>query len=376
MSLETGPGTLAPLQTLESRLMSSSSCRSAVHIAFLTLDNYSMIALSNALEVLRMANYISGQALYRWTILSLDGRPAVASNGLPLTPTLAFDQADRPDMLLVCGGVEVGEACNAALDALLVRLAHAGVVLGGLCTGSYALVRAGLMKGYRCAIHWEQLAALHEEFPDVDFCDGLFSIDRDRITCSGGTAPIDMMLHLTAARYGSTLADAISAQFIVERARDGAHHQYVPLAARLGFGREELVHASRLMESHIEEPLAMAELARQAGLSPRQLQRMFRHYLDMSPLQYYLCLRLDRARELLLQTGMSIMDVMVACGFDSSCHFSKAYRERFGHPPSGERRKAGSGSRRSKPAVRMDACVPGCDPDSNQSATHCPAVAS
>jgi len=318
--------------------MSSSSGPPALHIAFLTLPDYSMIALSNALEVLRMANRASGADLYRWTIATPDGAPARASNGLPLSPTLALDAAGTPDMVLVCGGVRVREACDAALDACLVRLARAGVVLGGLCTGSYALVRAGLMKGYRCAIHWEQMAALREAYPEVEFSDGLYVIDRDRVTCSGGTAPVDLMLHLTQARWGRALADAISAQFTVERIRDAAHRQHVPLAARPGAGRAELVLAATLMENHIEEPLAMDELARRAGLSPRQLQRMFRQYLDMAPHQYYLGLRLDRARDLLAHTGMSIMDVMVACGFESSPHFSKAFRERFGHAPSTVRR--------------------------------------
>jgi AraC family transcriptional regulator, glycine betaine-responsive activator len=311
----------------------------ALHIVFLTLQDYSLIALSNALEVLRMANRASGQALYRWTIATLDGEPAPASNGLPLNPTHALGQiAPPPDIVLVCGGVRVRAACGAALDAELQRLARAGVALGGLCTGSYALVRAGLMKGYRCAIHWEQMAALREEFPGVEFSDGLYVIDRDRITCSGGTAPIDLMLHLTATRYGKPLADAVSAQFTVERIRSAAHQQHIPLAARLGFGRTELVRASALMENHVEEPLATEELARRVGMSPRQLQRMFRHYLHMGPHQYYLRLRLDRARALLTQTDMSIMAVMVACGFESSCHFSKAYRKQFGHPPSAGRR--------------------------------------
>lgn len=321
--------------------MSLSSGRTALHIAFLTLPDYSMIALSNALEVLRMANRASGTDLYRWTLVTPDGLPARASNGLPLSPTVALAQAGTPDMVLVCGGVRVRAACNAALDTSLQRLARGGTVLGGLCTGSYALVRAGLMKGYRCAIHWEQMAALREEFPDVDFSDGLFAIDRDRVTCSGGTAPVDLMLYLVRARWGRALADAISAQFAVERIREPAHPQHVPLAARLGAGRAELVLAAALMERHIEEPLPMAELARRAGLSPRQLQRMFRHYLDMAPHQYYLRVRLERARTLLQQTGMSIMDVMVACGFESSPHFSKAYREQFGHAPSAARRLAG-----------------------------------
>jgi AraC family transcriptional regulator, glycine betaine-responsive activator len=307
------------------------------HFGFLTLPNFSMIAFSSAIEVLRMANYISRQTLYRWSVISLDGQPVPASNGLPISPTLTLEQAGLPDVLFVCGGVKIHEAVNDKLSAFLLKLARSNVKLGGICTGSYALVKAGLMNGYHCAIHWENLSALREEFPKVQFSEGLFAIDRDRLSCSGGTAPIDLMLNLTASRYGKTLSAEISEQFILERIRDGSYQQHIPIAARLGFSRKELIEVARLMETHIEETLPFDEIARQVGLSQRQLQRMFKYYLDVTPTHYYLQLRLRRARELLLQTTMSIMSVTVACGFQSSCHFSKAYRNQFGRSPSSER---------------------------------------
>jgi transcriptional regulator GlxA family with amidase domain len=308
------------------------------HFGFLTLENFSMIAFANAIEVLRMANYISKQPLYRWSVITLDGKPAAASNGLPVTPTLTPEQAGLPDILFVCGGIDIHEAVDEKLLSFLRQTARKGVMLGGLCTGSYALVKAGLVNGYRCAIHWENMSALREEFSKVIFTDGLFAADRDRFTSSGGTAPIDMMLHLTADRYGKALAKEISAQFILERVRDADHHQHIPIAARLGFSRKELIRAGELMEAHIEDPLPVDEIAAQVGLSQRQLQRMFKYYMNLSPVQYYLQLRLRRARELLLQSNISIMNITVACGFQSSCHFSKAYREQFGHAPSNERR--------------------------------------
>jgi len=331
MSLQ--PATFSPSAS------SASSAPTVSHFGFLTLENFSMIALSNAIEVLRMANYISKQTLYRWSVITLDGTPATASNGLPLTPTLTLEQVGLPDILFVCGGINIRDAVDDKLVFFLQQVARKGVMMGGLCTGSYALVKAGLVNGYRCAIHWENMSALREEFSRVIFTDGLFAADRDRFTCSGGTAPIDMMLHLTANRYGKTLAAEISAQFILERVRDADHHQHIPTAARLGFSRKELIRAAELMETHIEDPLPMDEIALRVGLSQRQLQRMFKHYMNLSPIQYYLQLRLRRARELLLQTNMSIMSVTVACGFHSSCHFSKAYRDQFGYSPSSERRE-------------------------------------
>ena len=323
--------------------MSSQQEHSPTHFGFLTMPNFSMIAFASAIEVLRMANYISRQTLYRWSVISHDGEPVAASNGLPITPTLTLEQAGLPDVMFVCGGVNIHEVVDEKLSAFLVQLTRRGVMLGGICTGSYALVKAGLMNGYQCAIHWENISALREEFPRVSFTEGLFAVDRDRLTCSGGTAPIDLMLTLTASRYDKRLSAEISEQFILERIRDAGYRQHVPIAARLGFSRKELIEVGRLMETHIEEPLSFDEIANTVGLSQRQLQRMFKYYLDVTPTHYYLQLRLRRARELLLQTTMSIMSVTVACGFQSSCHFSKAYRNQFGRSPSSERHLRPSG---------------------------------
>lgn len=308
------------------------------HFGFLVLPNFSMIAFASAIEVLRMANYVSQQPLYRWSVITLDGTSVEASNGLPIAPVVTLEEAGLPDVLFVCGGVNVHDHVDEALAKRLTQLSRAGVALGGLCTGSYALVKAGLVNGYRCVIHWENLSALREEFSKVEFTEDLFVIDRDRLTCSGGTAPIDLMLDLIAHRMGHKLAAEVSAQFILERIRASTEKQPVSVVARVGFSRKELVVVAQLMEAHIDEPLPFEEIAHQVGLSQRQLQRMFKHYLDMSPTRYYLWLRLRRARELLLQTHMSIMNVTVACGFQSPCHFSKAYRTQFGYSPSDERR--------------------------------------
>lgn len=318
--------------------MSPQQTDSLTHFGFLTLPNYTMIAFANAVEVLRMANYVSRQTLYRWSVISLTDAPVAASNGLSVMPTVTLEQAGLPDVLFVCGGVNVHEAVDDKVLALLHQLARRGVILGGLCTGTYALVKAGLVNGYRCAIHWENISALREEFPKVNFTEELFAIDRDRVTCTGGTAPLDMMLNLTASRLGKQRATEVSEQFIIERIRDANDHQHIPVVARGGFSRKELIEVARLMEANIEEPLSLEELSRLIGLSQRQLQRTFKYYLDTTPTQYYLQLRLRRARELLLQTNMSVMNVTVACGFQSPCHFSKSYRAQFGCSPSNERR--------------------------------------
>jgi len=312
-------------------------------IGFLTLNNFSLIAFSNAIEVLRIANYLSGQNIYQWSVITVDGEPVRCSNGLTITPVSTIERTGVPDMLFVCGGWDVQDMVDASTIKLLRQLDKQGVWLGGICTGTYALAKAGLLDGYKCTIHWENMASLCEEFPNISFLQELFVIDGNRCTCAGGIAPLDLMINIVFARFGKELVAEISDHFMVERARDGKDKQHIPLAARIGSSHRALVEVSALMESNIEEPLSLDELARLASLSQRHLQRMFRQALNVTPMNYYLNLRLKRARTLLLQTEMSIMNITVACGFQSSCHFSKAYRLLYGYSPSLERRQHGRG---------------------------------
>jgi transcriptional regulator GlxA family with amidase domain len=307
------------------------------HFAFLTLPQYSMIALSNAVEPLRMANSISGQLAYEWSIVSLDGAPVMASNGLSLSPTQTLESLGRVEILFVCGGIDVRDGVTAPLLRALRRFADRRVGIGALCTGGYALARAGLLDTYRATIHWENLSALREEFPRVILSNQVFTIDRDRYTASGGIAPLDLMLHLVKGKLGNRVAQLIAEQFIVDRARNDRDQQFVPLRAQLGASHEGLIKVAQLMEEHIEKPMALDAIARSTGLSRRQIERLFKRHLDCVPKKYYLQMRLRRARELLLQTAMPIMDITTACGFQSPPHFSKCYRRQFGCPPSAER---------------------------------------
>ncbi|MGQ0430132.1 MAG: GlxA family transcriptional regulator [Gammaproteobacteria bacterium] len=311
--------------------------RNRKRYAFLTLRNYSLIAVANAVEPLRMANRVIGESVYEWSIVSLDGRPVLASSGLDLAPTVALDKMGRVDILFVCGGINVRDAVSAPLLTTLRRLADRRVALGALCTGGYALARAGLLDHHRATIHWENLPALREEFPRVQINDQVFSIDRDRYTCSGGTAPLDLMLNLIQLEYGPRISQRVSEQFVLERVRSAEDRQYVPLRAQVGASHRSMIRVAQLMEENIERPLSLDRIAQSSGLSRRQIERLFRRHLDCVPKRYYLELRLRRARELLLQTAMPIMDVTTSCGFKSPPHFSRCYRSQFGHPPSTER---------------------------------------
>ncbi len=305
--------------------------------AFLTLQNYSLIAVTNAVEPLRMANRVVGQDVYEWSIVSLDGRPVLASNGLDLAPTIPLDKLGKVEILFVCGGINVRDAVSAPLLSALRRLAERRVALGALCTGGYALARAGLLDNYRATIHWENLPALREEFPRVQLNDQVFSIDRERYTCSGGTAPLDLMLNLIQLKHGLRISQLVSEQFVLERVRSAEDRQYVPLRAQVGASHRGMIKVAQLMEENIEKPLSLDRIARATGLSRRQIERLFKRHLDCVPKKYYLEMRLRRARELLLQTAMPIMDVTTSCGFKSPPHFSRCYRSQFGHPPSAER---------------------------------------
>ncbi|MDR3507177.1 MAG: GlxA family transcriptional regulator [Caulobacteraceae bacterium] len=304
---------------------------------FLTLPNYSMIACANAIEPLRMANRLTGRPDYEWRILSLDGQPISASNGLTLGPTAALEAREPLDAIFVCGGVDVRLSVGRPLKAALRRLARGGMTLGALCTGTFALAEAGLLNGRRCAVHWEDLDAIREEFPDIEFVQDLYAIDGDRLTCTGGVAPLDMMLHLIGARFGRDLAGRISQQFILDRSRAGEERQPSRAAAEAVAGHPALARAVRLMEERIEDPLPAARLAEFAGVSARQLERLFKERLGQTPGAFALSLRLDRARALLRQTALPITDVALASGFNSPTHFSSAYRRRFGRSPRAER---------------------------------------
>lgn len=309
-------------------------------IAFYVTPQLSMMAFTSAIEPLRMANQLAGKALYEWTLVSADGKAVRASCGIELAVEHSVETAQQYDAVIVCAGLNVHLQQQEAGIAWFRQLATTDTVLGAVCTGTYLLARAEVLYGYRCTVHWEHLASAREEFANLVISRELFEIDRDRYTCAGGTAPLDMMLCEIRNRHGATLAQQISEQFMCERIRDQNDHQRSPLTQRIGASQPKLADAVSLMEANIEEPMTLDELSHHVGLSRRQLERLFQRYLHCVPTRYYLELRLGRARQLLLQTSMPIVDIALACGFISAPHFSKCYRENFSLPPRDERRRA------------------------------------
>jgi len=308
---------------------------------FLLIDDFSLISMSSAVEPLRMANRLSGQMLYSWRTIGETGDDVVASDGLSVNAEYSIDDPDvlsDLDIIMVCGGRRIDQSTTEPVLRWLKAADNHGLALGAVCTGSYVLAKAGLLDGYRCSVHWENIASLTDLFPGVTVSRNVYTIDRGRYTSSGGTAPVDMMLHLVRVQLGADVSAGVAEQFVYERVRRPDDPQRVPLRHTIGNLSEKLIVAVELMEANIREPISQTELAEYVGLSRRQLQRLFQRYLMSTPSKHYLQIRLLRARELLRQTRLSLVEIASLTGFVSSSHFSKSYKEQYGHSPSAERR--------------------------------------
>jgi AraC family transcriptional regulator, glycine betaine-responsive activator len=316
--------------------------RGPERFTFVLVPNFSMIAFAAALEPLRIANRMASQELYAWQIVSKDGGSVRASNGCVVTTEqslveVAIGSAARGPTIILCSGLGAERIHDRELFGWLRRADRAGAPIGAVCTGAHVLAKAGLLDGHKCTIHWENLPGFMEAFPHIDVTADLFEVDRNRLTCSGGTAALDLMLYLIATTHGQELAGKVSEQCLMDRIRQPHDHQRMPYRVRLGIHHPKLIGAIEMMEANVEEPLDQEMLARYVGLSRRQLERLFRKHLGRTPAQYYLELRLERARHLLYQTTMPIMNVAFATGFVSASHFSTCYRRLYGKTPRAER---------------------------------------
>lgn len=306
-------------------------------IALILVPEYTMMPVTSAIEPLRIANRLSEKALYKWTVHSADGQPVAASNNILTMVNGDLEAIPGDATVIVCGGLNIQHHCDKRLLNWLRKTARRRADIGAVCTGSHILAEAGILNDYRCTIHWENLPGFNEAFPDIEATGGLFEIDEDRFTSAGGTTALDMMLTLIASQHGADLASAVAEAVLHSPIRHHSEHQRMSLPARIGARHPKLVIIIEKMEENLEDPLSPSTLAKETGLSTRQLERLFRRYLDRSPKRYYLELRLKRARSLLLQTDMSVINVALACGFSSPSHFSKCYRAFYGRTPYRER---------------------------------------
>ncbi|MEO1291791.1 MAG: GlxA family transcriptional regulator [Pseudomonadota bacterium] len=299
--------------------------------------NLSMIAFAAAIEPLRIANRLRQEEVYTWRLVSEDGGAIRCSNGCMIRVDSGLDEVARDATIIVCTGVDVHLVATKPVLTWLRRESRRGITIGAVDTGTHVLAKAGLLDGRRCTIHWENQPSFMEEFPDIEVTNFLFEIDNGRFTCAGGASASDMMLQLIADREGQELAGLVADQMIHAPVRTKREEQRLSVPARIGVRHPKLVSIIQMMERNLEEPISPSVLAKEAGMSTRQLERLFRRYLNRSPKRYYMEMRLQRARQLLLQTDMSVINVALACGFTSPSHFSKCYRSLFERTPYRER---------------------------------------
>ena len=308
---------------------------------FLLLDKFTMMSFAGALEPLRVANRVSGEKLYTWVLAGEGGVEATCSNGAAFKLDMGLDEIGRDDVLLVCGGIDVQKASTRTVLNWLRREARRGVTIGGICTGSYTMAKAGLLDGKKATIHWENQDGFLEEFEDVKLTKSIFVMDGNRWSTAGGTSSIDLMLKVIAADHDEDLANTVADQLIYSTIRTDQDTQRLSIPTRIGVRHPKLSQVIQMMEGNIEDPMSPADLAEEVGMSTRQLERLFRRYLNRSPKRYYMELRLQKARNLLMQTDMSVINVALACGFASPSHFSKCYRSHYNTTPYRERGSQG-----------------------------------
>ena len=305
-------------------------------IGILLIDGYPIIPFSCVVDSLRSANRLSGKQLYRWEYYAPDAGPVSASCGIEV-PTQPFSSAGKLNALLVVAPNTAQDFKHAPTLKHLQALDRQGVCLGSASSGSFVLACAGLLDDCRCTIHWENIPVFKELYPQLDVAFTLYEIGDRRLTCSGGTAALDMMLKVIENTHGRQLAQQISQQFQHDRIRTEIDSQQMADRIDLAMNAPRLIDVINLMENNIEVPLSLPSIANKCQLSLRQIERLFHKYRGLTPSQYYLSLRLAHAKQLLLNTNRSVIDISIATGFETQSYFTACYRKHFGSSPRNHR---------------------------------------
>jgi len=307
-------------------------------VAVILVPGFALMSFASVIEPVRGANRLSGRDLYHWRLYAPEGGMVESNSGITVAAAPVADlEQEGFDIVVVCAASHAEHRRYRAVEELLRRLARRNVALAAVSTGSFVLARAGLLADRRCTVHWDYADSFAEAFPDIQLCNDLFVVDGSILTCAGATAALDMMLQLIGAHNGQELARQISGQFLHGGIRAAADDQRRMLLG-MGVTNSVVQKAVSLMEAAIEEPVALTELTRGTGVSQRQLERLCKRYLGATPAQYYVQLRLERARRMLRQTDMSVAEVAIACGFVSLSHFAKVYRRHYGCSPREDRK--------------------------------------
>ncbi len=302
-------------------------------VAFYLCNHFNMLPFISAVEPLRIANRRAGKALYQWVVVTADGESVVASNEMVQAADCSIEDISLYDMVFVAGPYEPNDFNHAPSLNWLRHQARENALIGGLETGCHILAKAGLLNKVKCTTHWENLAQFETDFPKHDVNSDVYEVDRNRVTCSGGAAALDMMLYLIENEHGHELAASVADSMIHPYIRSPNEPQRMDLQARTGVSHPTLLECIELMEANVEEPLTPNELAELTKVSKRQVERLFQRYLNVTPGRYYLGLRLEAANHLLQTSTIKVVEAALACGFKSSGHFSNCYQSRYGTTP-------------------------------------------
>ncbi|MEM7471735.1 MAG: GlxA family transcriptional regulator [Pseudomonadota bacterium] len=304
------------------------------HVTFLLVEGFTHVALSCAVEVLRVSNLLAGETVFTWSMMSPDGAPQVSSNGMLTVVEIGLEDLRAGSTLVVVSGIAVQERADRTLLNYLRRQRRHGVQLSAFCSGAYLLAKAGLLEEKACAVHWEYHPLFREMFPDVELTEYAFCARAMPYTASGGTAGAELLLHLIGEDFGRGFATEIADQLVLPLVRREGDVQRLPDHIRFASRNPILLTAVNLMKANIEDPLSTGSIAKEVGVSVRQIERIFQRHVMLSPRRYYKSLQLDYAKSLLSTTNMSVSEVTNASGFNSCAAFSKAFRRRFGVSPS------------------------------------------
>ncbi|MQY43852.1 helix-turn-helix domain-containing protein [Epibacterium sp. SM1969] len=310
------------------------SPQKCITFEFVLLDAFSMLSVTAAIEPLRVANRMAGHGCYSWSIVSEDGSPVQASNGMVLDSQDRIGAGGRPDYSFVCAGLSMTAAHPTRLSAFLNRRAAAGVTMGAISMGTIFLARAGLLRNSRCTMHWEGQPAFRDEFPDIALSNAIFEIDGSIVTCAGGMSSFDMVMALIANNHDARLLRSISNQLQMDRTRSGVAVQSAGSEHIADTAPKQLHRAVLILSENMETPVAPLELAEAVGTSRRTLERLFLKYVGMTPSKFCKVQRLERAHDLLLHSNLPLLDIALATGFRSASYFSYAFSGYYGVSPS------------------------------------------
>lgn len=302
-------------------------------IVFALQPNLSMLAFTSAVETLRIANQLTGQSLYSWTTMSDDGANVRCSNGIEIGIDEPLGETPANASVFVCSGVEPDQSASTRMADWVRRQWRTGRRVGGLCTGAYTLAKAGILEGKSFTLHWENLPPFREQFPHLTPVEQLYAIDDRIMTCGGGVAPMDLFLKLIYDRHGAQLAKAVLNMCLHTVQRSETDRQQSSTAAVIGNRNDKLVRIISYFEENLEDAVDLDVVTRAMGVSRRQMERLFKTHLNTTPKRYLQELRLQKARILLAETDMAVVDVATACGFESVGNFSKRFRESYGMSP-------------------------------------------